>query len=87
MLQQALGGKEKARGPTDLFLKSLSQSPDQTKDEPTILSKMAYLGPTKEDLALLNKRPDSGHQQHELAIEDVIQVFRELEKTWPYRRC
>jgi len=54
--------------------------PEKTQDKPTILSEVAYPGPTKEDLATLNTNGDGKHQQKQVMVDDVVKGFRELGK-------
>jgi hypothetical protein len=54
--------------------------PKQMQKKPTILSEVAYSGPTKEDLAVLNTPGDGEHEQKEVIIGDVMKGFLELGK-------
>jgi hypothetical protein len=54
--------------------------PEQTKEKLTILSEVAYPGPTKEDLAVLNTHGVEEHEQKQVIVGDVVKGFRELGK-------
>jgi hypothetical protein len=53
---------------------------EQTKEKPTILSEMAYPGPTKEDLAVLNTHGIGEQKATQVTIDGVVKGFRELGK-------
>lgn len=56
------------------------KKPNQVEEPPTVLSEVAYSGPSKEDLALLNTYNVTERQQSQVNIGDVIQGFRKLGK-------
>jgi hypothetical protein len=45
---------------------------------PTILSQVAYPGPSKDDLDLANATRDAGPQQYPITIEDIVEGFRDF---------
>lgn len=57
-----------------------TQSLGETKEPPTVLSEVAYSGPSKEDLVLLSTRDAAARPPKPVTLNDVIQGFRNLGK-------
>ena len=57
-----------------------ARPPEQAREQPTVLSEVAYPGPRKEDLSPLNTRGFAEHQQNQVTIAEVAKGFRELGK-------
>lgn len=47
---------------------------------PTILSEVAYSGPSKEDVTLFKAHNAAGHEQDQITIDQVVQGFHALGK-------